>query len=335
MLSLVACTGWDETETEAVQAPEGGPPDVETPEAVALEPLRVGLAIPSYVHAVGWIADDKGFFEAEGLDAEVAVMGGSAATMRALIAEATDLGLAGGDALIKADAAGADLVIVAGFVNRFYHRLVARKETLNTRELRGRKIGLPFLGGPQDMAVRYALTQAELEYGKDVEILSLGKEFNLLAALSRGEIDATTSQTPPSRLEELGLTVLADLPNAPVAFPYLTAAVRRADLEAHPERVAGALRALCEGVEFYQGSEVESLGIVQAHLQDADTAEAAAERYRMGGPALMSWPPVPDEAGLQSVIDALGEQAGGLAVKDVVDLSVLDEVRRGGGCGGL
>ena len=304
-------------------------PEPPVPAAPPAQEARVGIAIPSYVHAVAWIAEENGHFEAANLDATVSVMGGSAATMRALISGAIDVGLAGGDAVIKANAAGADLVIVAGFVNRFYHRIVARQDTT---DLRGKRIGLPFLGGPQDMAVRYALQQKGLTYGEDVEILSLGKEFNRMAALSRGEIDSTTSQTPPSHLAELGLSVVADLPAESVAFPYAMLVTTRQTLTEQPELVSGALTALCQGADDYRAQKDESLAIIGKHIQGSDTEAVAEERYRLAGPSMISSPPVPDATGLQMVIDFLGPEAvKGVTAAGVVDTGLLDA----GACGAL
>ena len=262
-------------------------------------------------------------------------MGGLAATARSLLAGSTQIGLLGGDAVIKADAAGGDLVIVAGLVNRFYHRVVGRPGLRGVGDLRGRRIGLPFLGGPQEMAIRYSLASHGLTYGKDVEVLNLGRELNRMAALEHGDIDATTSQTPPGRLAELGLVVLDDLPARRVAFPYLMVAVRRPYLAAHPDQVRAALRGLCRAVDRYRREPDASLAIIDHYLHGSDTAAAARARYRDSGPSLISWPPVPDPAGLEAVLEVLGpDRSHGVTAAGVVDLSLLDELRRDGECGG-
>jgi len=294
--------------------------------------IAIGLAIPSYVHGVAWIADDNGYFREAGFGARVDVLGGSAATARSLLAGSTEVGLLGGDTVIRADAAGGDLVIVGGLVNRFYHRLIGRAGLVPTTDLRGRKIGLPFLGGPQDMAVRYALRARGIAYG-EVEIANLGREMNMMAALRRGDIDATTSQTPPHRIAELGFVVLDDLPAHAVAFPYLMIVVRRATLREHPERVRAALRALCRATEFFRGHRQDSLAIIDRYLHGADTTEAADERYATSG-ALISWPPVPDPAGLDTVRDLLGDDAGPVDPAKLIDLAILDDLRAAGECGG-
>jgi NitT/TauT family transport system substrate-binding protein len=298
-------------------------------------PIAVGVAIPSYVHAVAWITEEQGYFEEAGLSAKVDVMGGSAATMRSILAGTTEVGIAGGDAVIKANAAGGDLVVVAGVVNRFYHRLIARKGIERPADLKGKKIGLPFLGGPQDMAVRYVLRSYKLEYGKDVSVLNLGKEMNRMAALSRGDIDATMSQTPPSQLSKLGFKVLADLPAEDVEFPYAVVVVRKSYLQANQQRMKSFLQALCKGIDFYRTHEKESVAIVEKHLHGSDTDAAAQERYKTGGPSLISFPPVPSEKGFQMVLDFVDTpETRALKLAELFDLRILDELRKGGECGG-
>lgn len=316
------------------QQPPEAPPD---PEPVA-QPISVGLAIPSYVHAVAWIADEQGYFDEAGLDAQIQVMGGSAATMQALISGSTDVGLAGGDAVIKANAAGADLVVLAVLVDRFYHRLIGREGVTSIEALEGQTVGLPFLGGPQDLAVRYALSAHGLDASK-VEIVSLGKEFNRMAALLRGDIDATTSQTPPGRLAELGATVLADLPAEPVSFPYMALVTRRDTLAARGEALQGTLAALCRGIVRYRDHEGESLAVLQQHLQGSDTEAAARERYQTSGPGLLALPPEPRLESFRSVqafLSGLGDpnlpDTSTVDPAAFIDRTVLEAVQRSGGC---
>lgn len=313
----------------------GEAPESAAPGAEAAPPLDIGLAISSYVHAVVWIAKDTGAMKRHGLKAppNVEVMGGSAATMRALLGESIDVGVAGGDAVLKARAAGADLVIIAGLVNRFYHRIVGAPSIQSIEELRGKKIGLSFLGGPQDTAVKVALEQAGLAYGEDVEVLNMGREFNRMAALRAGEIHATTSQTPPSRLAEMKLHVLADLPASEAAFPYAMVVVERDTLERRPEQLEALLASLCEATTFYREREQESLAIIASHIKGADTQAAAKERYELAGPTMLSSPPTPDPKGFETVTRHV-ELPGGHQpdLEAAIDLTLLRKLQGQGTC---
>jgi NitT/TauT family transport system substrate-binding protein len=305
----------------------------EEKEEVSPVDVKLGLAISSYVHAIGWIARDAGEFERNGVTPTIEVMGGSAATMRALIGGSIDVGLAGGDSVLKARAAGADVVVVAGFVNRFYHRIVGGEDVKTMADLEGKKVGLGFLGGPQDTAVKVALADAGLVYGKNVEILNLGKEFNRMAALRGGDIDATTSQTPPSKLKEMGLHVLADLPATDAAFPYAMLIVKRDYLEKNREGVARTLASLCAASEFYRNEKDRSLAIISENIKGSDTKDAARERYEISGPNMISLPPVPDVKGFETVVSNVDFPDGKKPdIAAAIDTSVLEELQAKGKC---
>lgn len=294
-----------------------------TSKAVDSEPVRIGIAIPSTVHAVAWIGVDKGHFEREGIDARVSVMGGSAATMRALIADRIDVGIAGGDAVVKANAAGADLVVIGGLMHRWFHRVIGRRGLTDPKALKGGKIGLPFLGGPQFMAVRTVMADWGYKEG-DVEVLSLGKEFNRMAALERGAIDATTSQTPPGRLAKLGFRVLADLPASGKPFPYAVLVVRRERLTSKASELTRVLRALREATAFYRDHKDESLEVLEARLSGADTDGALAERYETAGPSLLEADLAIDRAAFEALRPLLpADTAKALNLDQLLDPSLL------------
>lgn len=295
--------------------------------------MAIGMAIPSYVHAIAWLAADRGTFAEAGIAPEVTVTGGSAAALRTLIAKQNDVVLAGGDAVLKANRAGADVVVVASFVNRFYHRIISRKELTKPEDLKDKTIGLPFLGGPQDMAVKYALSKHGLSYENDVKVVGLGKELNRVAALKRGEIDATTSQTPDAKLEELGLHALIDPTEADAGFPYMVMAVRRDVLSARRQAIVATLGALCEATLFYRNPNnfEASLAILDHRLSGSDTKGASKARYVASGPAFLSYPPVPSLETFELVGDLTGKALSD-GERKMVDVSVIEDARKSGRC---
>jgi NitT/TauT family transport system substrate-binding protein len=324
-LILVSVLGCSEGPSEAPASPPQPEPQA----------LKLGLAIPSYVHAVGWIAEGKGFFDDQGLDAEIFVMKGSSASMTGLLSGELDLVLAGGDAAIKATVAGGDLVILAGLVNKHYHQLIGRGEVNAPEKLKGHVIGLPFYGGPQDMAVKFALARFGLGYGTDVDVRAMGAEYARLTALTQGDVDAVTAAAPPSMIAELGFTVIGDLPSWDLAFPYMQLVTRRSTLTEKPDLVAGALHALCDAMVSYRDDKAGSLAILGPQL--GAKKGPPDEAYTTMGPGRLSFPPDVNEAALQEVIGFLAEDDEryvGKKAAEFVDGSVLAALKKQGACGG-
>ena len=312
------------TATAAAPDPDPAPP--------RLVKLNLGFAIPSWVHAVVWVTEERGLFKKHGLEAKLFQMKGSSASMQALLSGDLDVALAGGDAMIKANLAGADLVLFGGVVNRHYHRLVVRKDLAKPEDLKGRSVGLPFMGGPQDMAVKMALQRFKLGYNTDVVIKNMGAEYARLASLTKGDVDAVTSAAPPSVLEKLGLRVIADLPSWEIPFPYMQMIAQRSFLKDRKDTALAFVRALSEGIRFYKDEREESIAIVEKQLgaKKGDPKEA----YDTRGPAQISYPPYPDLEGLKLVLGFIAEQdpkAAGRKPSEWVDLGLLKAVKAEGG----
>jgi ABC-type nitrate/sulfonate/bicarbonate transport system substrate-binding protein len=174
-----------------------------------------------------------------------------------------------------------------------------------------------------------------LSYNRDVKVLSLGKEFNRLVALARGDIHGTTSQTPNSRLLTLGFRVLADLPSWDVHFPYMVAVVQGSFLQENRDTARAFLKALCEATSFYkdEAHKHESLTIIGRYIHHADLKGAAEERYAVGGPGLLSYPPYPTAEGFQTVIEFLeAPKAQQVKLDHLIDTRLLDELQADGNC---
>jgi NitT/TauT family transport system substrate-binding protein len=294
--SLSACRG----EAPAPSTPAAG---VQGPAAEAPAPraLKVAIAIPSYVHAVAWIAREKGFFGRHGIDAEVVTTGGSSDAMRALLSGDIGIALAGGDSAIKANLAGADLVVFGTVVNRHYHRVVVRPEIRESADLRGKSFGLPVLGGPQDFLAYVMCRKWGLEYGKDLTIKVLGKEVARLPTLLRGDVDAMAVAGPRAMVEGMGLRVLADPRTWDEPAPYMMMVAKRSFLADHPDLVTDFVRALADAQAFYMDHPEEALPVVFQKLGPGEGS--ANENYAEGGPLMYVVPPAPDAAAMRTALD--------------------------------
>ena len=89
--------------------------------------------------SVLWITKEGKLFEKNGLDVEVLYLE-SALVQRALIAGNIDYGEMTGSLMAAPKLQGADLVMVAGFLNQLIYRLIARPEIKTIADLKGKRV---------------------------------------------------------------------------------------------------------------------------------------------------------------------------------------------------
>jgi ABC-type nitrate/sulfonate/bicarbonate transport system substrate-binding protein len=106
------------------------------------------------------VAKEAKYFEGEGRSVELVRVGGSARPIHA-----------GEPAVIPAVARGADVAVIAATSKVPQHRLIARPEIKEVKDLKGRPVGIASFGASSDFILRYALQKNGLDPNKDVSIL--------------------------------------------------------------------------------------------------------------------------------------------------------------------
>jgi NitT/TauT family transport system substrate-binding protein len=139
--------------------------------------------------AVPWIAKERGFFTASGIDAELVYTSG-ALSMQALVGGSVDLALGSIFDPLSAIAAGADVVVIGSFNNSAPYVMAARPDVRELKDLKGRKVGVRSLTGPATAMTQFMLEEAGLDAKRDVTILRVGGTALRLTALTDGQIDA-------------------------------------------------------------------------------------------------------------------------------------------------
>ena len=128
------------------------------------------------------VAKDARYFDGEGLSVELVRVGGSTRIVAALVGGSAQLIHAGEPAVIPAVARGADVVVIAAISKVPQHRLIARPEIKEVKDLKGKPVGITSFGASSDFILRYALQKNGLDPNKDVSILQTGGQPENLCA---------------------------------------------------------------------------------------------------------------------------------------------------------
>lgn len=232
------------------------------------------------------IAEQKGYFKAQGLDVEINDFGGGAKSLQALVGGSVDIVTGAYEHTVRMQAKGQDIRAVCE-LGRFPGIVVGVKKELagqikSAADFKGRKIGVTAPGSSTALTAQYAMVKAGLK-PTDAAIIGVGSGASAIAAMQKGEIDLISHLDPViAKLEadgnivalidtrtEAGTKALFGATN-PAATAYL-----RADfIEKNPNTTQRLVNAFVAALKWLSTATPE---------QVADTVPAA---YHFGDKAL-------------------------------------------------
>jgi hypothetical protein len=157
---------------------------------IAQDKIRIGVPLFPTVSFPVFIAHERGFFEKNGLKAEIIRINSEPTTYQALISGDIDATSGAPTGLVQSNLQGVPVVSLGSWDNLVSYTVATREKIDDLSQLKGKKIGINRLGGKSSLVLRVMLEDAGLNTTKDVTLLQLGGSQERLAALMRGGIDA-------------------------------------------------------------------------------------------------------------------------------------------------
>lgn len=302
-------------------------------QAAAQEKLTVGVSALAAGQGGLLMARDHGFFRAEGLDVEFVFFASGTEGAQALLAGQVPVNALGGAAVVAAALAGADLVLVASFVNTLDFSLVVAPGITTAAQLRGKVLGINRFGASGDLAARLAVAHLGLDPARDVTYLQLGGSGSArLAAVKAGSIQGTVLSAPGVPMARaLGFVELVDLSRVGVRYPLEAIAVSRAFVRDRPETLRKLLRGVVQGNHAFKTRRDDALRTLRGYLRTED-AEVLARAYEFYARVMDAKPYVPLD-GVQTVLDQLAirdPRARAARPEDFLDMRFVRELDESG-----
>ncbi|NLM37301.1 MAG: ABC transporter substrate-binding protein [Firmicutes bacterium] len=301
-------------------------------------PQQVTLAmtyIPNVQFAPWYIAQDKGYFQEEGLE----VVFDYRMDIDALQLVATgkmDYAIAGGDQVLVARGQGIPVVYLMSLYAEFPPAVIAKAETgiKTALDLKGKKIGLP-LYGTNLLAVKAILRRAGLAE-QDVHLVDIG--YTQLPSLLEDKVDAVVgfANNEPVKLKAMGVAV-----NQINSWDYFSLVghgliTGAGKVEKAPAEVGKMVRASYKGLQYALAHPEEAFAICLKYLPELGEEQKEQEwevlkasmalwendytrRYGLGRSDPVSW-----EEAQQLMID-LGMIPQATPVSEILNLSFLPE----------
>jgi len=228
------------------------------------EPTKVGLAswpkgleiIPQYV------AQDRGYFEDEGLEVEITYFRASADAISAIVAGDLEFGLTSDVPLLKAIEAGVPIKAIGliyyaskkeGHIGTAYTAL-NESGIKNVEDLRGKRIAIPYVGGDTHINIVALLKEHGINPDEDVTFVVVPWPF-MIEALIKGEVDVVgllPQHLTVMELEGINYTIVTSSVDLLPRIESLIIYASTDYIEENPDVVRRFLRAFYRGQAYVE-----------------------------------------------------------------------------------
>lgn len=304
-------------------------------DAVAQDRIRIGLSSVSGLHSAMWVAETKGLFRKQAIEAEVIVTGqGGITGISALLANDIQVVNSAGDVLVASALRGGDTVMIASVVNKGLQRLITKPEIKNPAELKGKRVGVTRIGAVSHSVLLMMLQRWKMT-PNDLQIMQLGSSPSMLASLDKGGIEGAVVTIPSMFVaEDRGYRVLLDMADTDIYYLHTMVATTRQFIKNNRDKVLRFLRGYVEGIAFVKQNKKESLDIVKKKLRIGPEQERNLERsLDLLTAKYYETVPYPSLRGVETVLGFIEKdnpKAKTADPKAFVDDSLLREIEQSG-----
>jgi NitT/TauT family transport system substrate-binding protein len=276
------------------------------------------------------LAKDAGYFDKYGVSFDLSYLNGSANAIAALFSKDLDVASVAGSAIVGAQAAGQDIVMVAGFLNQAVFRILAT-DLQSIDDVKGKTVAVTKVGQAD-----YYAWQTVIERQKwtqdDVTFVNANDVMGQVGLLQQGAVQAIAVSPPNDVLAlQIGAHLLLDTASLNEPEQNVGFGVTRAYLKDNRPAVTSMIKASIESMARWKKDPAFTKGVIQKYLQSTD------EQFtNVGYDAYGSlWPqaPYPSRDGMLKVIQEVTSQnpkAKDLNVDQLIDNSVVKELEDNG-----
>ncbi len=302
-----------------------------SPASVQTKKIEMAYSAISATHAALYFTKEAGIFEKHGLRVNLNYVASGSKVAQALLAGEFPIAFAG-SAVVFANLAGGDIVYVGGVVNVPAFYLLVTPEIKRIEDLRGKILGVTRFGASTDFSLRYALRLWGIDPEKDIKILQMGGQPEILAGMKAGAIQGAPV-TAPWELQgrKVGFTVLTDLSKSGLQYPMISIVSTRTFIKRDPDSVRAFLKAYAEGTHrFFKEKDLALKAIAKYTKTEDPEALESAYAYAKEFIEKIPRPPMKGvEIELQEIAKTQPEVKG-RKTEEFVDAKIFDELERNG-----
>jgi NitT/TauT family transport system substrate-binding protein len=243
------------------------------------ENIKIGLPSVTITAMPFFVAKEHGFFQQEGLSAEMVVMPASL-NIKVLLAGDIQYAATMGSA-VAAAIRGINVRIVMLFVDRPLQDLVGAASIASIADLKGKTVAISSRGGLQDIIMRRILTQSKVDLNS-VNVITIPGQTAMILALKSNRVAAAMLNPPFNFLAyREGLNNLGFSGNF-VRLPSTGVATLGETLEKNPDQVRRLTRALARARTYAKENKAKIFPMLKRVLRidDEDLLSKIYEQHK-------------------------------------------------------
>jgi NitT/TauT family transport system substrate-binding protein len=293
--------------------------------------LRVAYTAFAGTFTVLWLGQEAGLYRKQGAEFELLYIGSSTKAVQALLGGDIDIVYSAAGAVVDANLAGADLVMIGCQYDQGQTSFFTTPGVTSVAALKRKTVGVTRFGAFSDFVARHVLKQNRLQPVKDVALLQLGGTLEIIAAMQKNLVQGGSISLPLSlKAKQLGFRELMTTDSINLPFDYGCLIVKRAQLKTRREDLKKVLRATIAAYDLaIQEPELAKRAVAKyTRTSDPEVLEAT---YKENVKDYALRIPYVSLKGLQSIIDfraETSEEIKKLALERTFDNSLLEEIQK-------
>jgi len=229
--------------------------------------MRVAYPSTAVTFAPLWVAKEAGFLKKENLPVDLVSIRSSPIAMAALLSGELEMIVGGVNPAIAMQLQGyKDITLFGGLINTFLFSISSQPGIEDISQLKGKRLGVTRFGGSNDFAGRYYLRQKGLDPSKDLTLMQVGSQDDILRALLAKNLDAAVLGYPAVFIaRKNGLRDLADLTRSGLRYQLNAFVAKKSFLAEKQSLVARYFRVLAESIHFLRTRPKEGMEIMKRY----------------------------------------------------------------------
>lgn len=241
----------------------------------AQEPLTIGLTTRNGSTSLPFvIAEEKGFFKSEGLNAIIVIMQNQV-VVNGVVTRNVDYGGTFSN-FVGAAISGLPVRIVMSAMDGSDHYLVTSANVKRVEDLKGKTFGISSFGGTPHSEAIMILRKYGMNPEKDVTFLQIGGSSSRYTALESGSIQAAMLVPPFNNFaKKRGFNQLLSF-NDIMNIPLGGLAVHTQKIREKPDEIVKMIKAVLKATDYIRNRKAEILPFLEAKwgIKEADVRES-------------------------------------------------------------